>query len=68
MWKTNQQILIALVDELHETQTCSDELWKKLTDHYQTDQIIELIMLTGLYHAVSFVVNSLQIENEWFAG
>ncbi len=67
LWTDKQLCLLELVDQLHETQTCEDELWEKLCKNYQNDQLIELIMLTGLYHAVSFIVNSLQIANEDFA-
>lgn len=67
LWTDKQLYLIELVDQLHETQTCSDDLWGKLCEHFQHDQLIELIMVAGLYHAVSFMVNSLQIANEGFA-
>ncbi len=67
LWNDKQLDLLSLVDQLHETQTCDDELWMKLRVHYREDQLIELIMLAGLYHAVSFIVNSVQIEKEPFA-
>ncbi|MBU3917144.1 carboxymuconolactone decarboxylase family protein [bacterium] len=67
LWNDKQLCILSLVDQLHETQTCDDELWRKLREHYQDDQLIELVMLAGLYHAVSFIVNSLRIEKESFA-
>ncbi len=67
LWSDKNLCILALVDQLHETQTCDDELWMRLKSFYQDDQLIELVMLTGLYHAVSFTVNSLKIENESFA-
>ncbi len=67
LWNEKQLCVLALVDQLHKTQTCDDELWEKLQTHFQDDQLIELVMLTGLYHAVSFMVNSIRIEKESFA-
>jgi alkylhydroperoxidase family enzyme len=67
LWSETQVYLLELVDQLHETQTVTDDLWINLCKLYRHDQLIELIMVTGLYHAVSFIVNSLHIEKEEFA-
>ena len=55
-----------MCDELHETQTISDELWGVLNEHFTSEQLIELIYLVGLYHTVSFLTNGLRIELEDF--
>ena len=67
LWNDEQINLLALADELHNTQGISDALWLSLSDHFSHEQSIELIMLAGLYHAVSFIVNGLKIPNEAFA-
>jgi len=67
LWSEEQLALIALADQLHKTQGISDALWHSLSSHYNQSQLIELIMLAGLYHAVSFIVNGLKIPNENFA-
>ncbi|MCP5164525.1 MAG: carboxymuconolactone decarboxylase family protein [Pseudomonadales bacterium] len=67
LWSDRQISLIRLVDELHETAAVSDELWRELKRYFSDVQLIELVMLAGLYHAVSFLVNGLQIEKESFA-
>ncbi len=67
LWSDNQLCILTLVDQLHETQACDDELWVQLKKHYQDDQLIELVMLTGLYHMVSFTVNCFRVEKESFA-
>jgi len=67
LWTNKHQLLFRLVDQLHETQTIDDKLWQQLAEHYANDQVIELIMLAGLYHAVSFMVNATGITNEEFA-
>lgn len=67
IWSEEQHALLQLVDELHASSHLSDETWSKLSKLFSDEQLIELVMLTGLYHAVSFVVNGLKIENEPFA-
>lgn len=67
LWNDEQKNLLALADELHNTQSISDALWLSLSEHFSHEQSIELIMLAGLYHAVSFIVNGLKVPNEAFA-
>ena len=67
IWSEEQQMLLQLVDELHVSSHLEDETWRELSKIFAGEQLIELIMLAGLYHAVSFVVNGLNIENETFA-
>ena len=67
LWSGEQQVLLQLVDQLHVSAHVEDETWGELCKFFADEQLIELIMLAGLYHAVSFVVNGLKIENETFA-
>jgi alkylhydroperoxidase family enzyme len=67
LWGLEQQLLIQLTDQLHATNQVDDTLWARLSDAYRPDQLVELIMLVGLYHAVSFMVNACRIEREPFA-
>lgn len=67
IWSEQQQVLLMLVDELHVSSQLKDKTWRELSKNFTDEQLIELIMLAGLYHAVSFVVNGLKIENEVFA-
>jgi len=61
-----QAALVQLCDELHDTSTLSDEAWARLREHFDELQILELLYTAGLYHAVSFLVNGLRLENEAF--
>jgi alkylhydroperoxidase family enzyme len=67
IWTPEQLALIRLVDELHQSANLSDKLWNRLRQSLSEEQLIEVIMLAGLYHAVSFIVNGLRIEHEKFA-
>ena len=61
-----QAALVALCDSLHQTSRISDELWERLTLHYDELQIQELIYTVGFYHMVSFLCNGMGLENESF--
>jgi len=60
-------LLIALADELHGTGSLSDELWERLREHWSEVQLIELVVLAGMYRLVSYLVNGLRIEPEPWA-
>jgi alkylhydroperoxidase family enzyme len=62
-----QRALLALVDELHDTSTITDELWRTLAAAYRPEQLVELVTLVGQYHTVSFTANALGVELEPFA-
>ncbi len=53
-----EQLLIAAVDELHETSTISDATWQALGKHWGPPQLIEIIVLIGHYHMVAFFMNA----------
>lgn len=64
LWSPDERCMLALVDALHRTSTIDDALFEALSEHFSEAQIIELVMLVGLYHAVSFVVNVTGVEHE----
>ena len=61
-----QSTLVQLCDELHKTSTIGPETWRRLSEHFDEMQILELIYTVGMYHTVSFLVNGLDLENEAF--
>lgn len=64
LWTEDERVLIALADALHRQAGIDEALWVRLRARFRDDQIIECIMLCGLYHAVSYLVNGLRIELE----
>ena len=66
-WGLEDQLVIRLADQLHNTNRVDDTLWKEISPHFAPDQLVELIMLAGLYHAVSYVVNAVGVQHEAFA-
>ena len=66
-WSAEERLLIRLVDELHDSSTVTDELWKELSAAFSLEQVFEAIALVGFYHTVSFFANSLKLAPESFA-
>lgn len=67
VWTERERLLIRLVDELHDTSTVSDELWMELSKHWTVPQLLELLVMVGWYHTISFVANVIGIEQEAWA-
>lgn len=66
-WTHEDGLVVRLADELHDTSNVSAPTWKQAAEHFSVEALIELIMLAGLYHAVSFMVNACGIQHESLA-
>ena len=67
VWSEDERLLIRLADELHDSATISDDLWRALAAAFSVEQLLELIALVGFYHTVSFFANGLRLAPEKFA-
>lgn len=63
-WTPEDRLVIELADQLHASSRVTDATWAELAAHFAPDQLVELVMLAGLYHAVSFMVNACGVQNE----
>jgi 4-carboxymuconolactone decarboxylase len=63
-WTPRQKLLISLVDSLHDTAQLPAPLWQALAEDWSSEQLIELVLLAGYYHTVSFLTNAFRIEDE----
>ncbi len=61
------RLLVRMADELHDTATVSDELWPQLAAVWTSPQLVELLMLAGWYHAISYVCNAARVPLEDWA-
>lgn len=57
-------LLVRMADELHETATVSEALWRELAAHWQPPQLLELLMLADWYHAIAYVCNAARVPLE----
>ena len=55
------------MDQLHETASVDDALWAELAAEFRDEQLLELIMLAGSYHMVSYLTNALRLPGESYA-
>lgn len=66
-WKDEDRTVLRLADQLHDTSRVDDALWREAAARFTPAQLVELVMLAGLYHAVSFAANAFGVEQEAFA-
>lgn len=67
-WTTEEQALVALVDDFVDGHALSDETWGTLKAHFDETQILEAIALVGYYHTISFLCRGLSLPLEaWSA-
>jgi alkylhydroperoxidase family enzyme len=59
--------LVQLVDALHDSGTIPDPLYQALAAAHAPAQLLELIVLAGFYHLISFVANAAGVEREPWA-
>jgi alkylhydroperoxidase family enzyme len=63
-WSDFERTLLRAADELHEDACITDTTWAALSAVYTVEQLIEVPMLVGQYHLVSFALNSLGVQRE----
>lgn len=56
--------LIRLVDELHDTADVGESLWRDLRGEFTDEQLLDLLMLCGWYHAISFTARAGRVPLE----
>jgi len=66
-WDADDRLVLRLADQLHERSDVDDALWHEAAARQSPAQLVELLMLAGLYHAVSYLVNALRVAPEPFA-
>jgi alkylhydroperoxidase family enzyme len=62
--QTRDRLLIEAADALHEAADIGDELWSRLTGEFSAEQLLDLLMLCGWYHAISFAANAARTPAE----
>jgi alkylhydroperoxidase family enzyme len=66
-WSEEDAQLIRLADELHDTNTVSDDLWAQLAARYTDQQLVELIIIAGWYRTISYMTNVVGVPLESWA-
>ena len=63
-WSAEERIVLRSVDALIDTATVDDDLWAELVDSFDEAQLLDLVVLVGWYHAISFVANATRVPHE----
>ena len=61
---TRDRLLITTVDALHDTADVTDELWADLSAAFAEPQLLDLFLLVGWYHAVSYLARATRLPLE----
>ncbi len=63
-WTPAEAAILRATDELHEDSFISDDTWKTLSEHYSTQQLMDLVFAVGQYHTVSMALNTFGVQLE----
>ena len=58
------RLLISAVDALHDTSDVPEPLWGQLAAEASEAGLLDLLMLCGWYHAISFAAQATRLELE----
>jgi alkylhydroperoxidase family enzyme len=58
------RLLIEATDALHDQADFADDLWHRLGQQFSDEQLLDLMMLAGWYHAISYAANGARVEPE----
>lgn len=61
-WDPIDAALVQAVDELHRDSVISDDTWEVLARTFDEAELLELLMVVGLYHLIAWTQNSLRVE------
>ncbi|MFN0027526.1 MAG: carboxymuconolactone decarboxylase family protein [Acidimicrobiales bacterium] len=63
-WEGRERLLVRAIDELHHSNDIADSLWAELAAEFSDAQLLDLTMLCGWYHAISFTARAARVDLE----
>lgn len=63
-WDEGDRALVALADELCESDVVSEDTWRALSQRWSDAELLELLVLAGFYRLVSGMLNSAGVALE----
>jgi alkylhydroperoxidase family enzyme len=58
------RVLIEVTDALHDSSRIDDGLWERLSRELGDAEILDVLILCGWYHAISFAANGIELTPE----
>lgn len=63
-WAPRDRLLLQAADALHDDADLDDRLWGDLAEELTDAEILDLLVLCGWYHAISFVARAARVDLE----
>ena len=63
-WNNDEAALLRAIDELHDSADISDATWAALASSMTEQQLLDLLLLAGWYHAISYAANAARVPLE----
>jgi 4-carboxymuconolactone decarboxylase len=63
-WSAFDAVLLRAADELHSDQSLTDATYAALAEHYDAQQLLDLVSTVGQYTLVSMALNSFRVERD----
>src|SRR5262249_7641336 len=63
-WNADEATLLRVCDALHATGRIGDDLWTALRAAFSEAQVLEVLVLAGLYRTIAYVVNGTGVALE----
>lgn len=64
LWTDHERAVIDAADQLHDEAWISDRTWAVLAESFDDQQLIEVPMVVGHYHSISFTLRSIGVQLE----
>lgn len=61
-WPENELALIDAADEMYRDSFVSDDTWTRLAEHYDTHQLMSVVMAAARYRMVSLTLNAFGVQ------
>ena len=62
-----QALLVRISDELHDTSTLCEASWNEAAAVFDEAQLLEILLVAGFYHFISYAVNATGVTRESWA-
>jgi hypothetical protein len=63
-WSGRDALLVRAADALHDHSDIDDPLWNELAEELADDELLDLLVLCGWYHAISYVARGARVDLE----
>ena len=68
VWSAEERLLVRFADELHDTATVGDELWREMASVWSEEQLLDLVFVATTYRMTCCLCNAAGIGPEaWTA-